>query len=81
MKPMSSRDKIRIAKWKPIKSASKKAKVDLWFPTAGIGYRPNCSWSTVLQCWSWIEERGYVTTMPNSKPSHWAKPLNLRGGQ
>ena len=75
-------DILRLAKWRSIRSAPKDRNIDIWFSQVGIGYRPNCRWSTSHKAFVWhgsIPNDGEwcICSMANIRPSHWTEPLHL----
>lgn len=74
-------DKMRLAKWRSIRSAPKDREIDLWYSEPGVGYRPDARWSKALT-WCWHgsvpgDGEWCICSMPNIKPSHWTEPLRL----
>ena len=78
-------EKIRLAKWRSIRSVPKDRDVDLWFSEPGIGYRPNSRWSPQMGRFTWHgsvpgDGEWCICSMPNVKPTHWAEPLRIELG-
>ena len=75
-------DRLRLAKWRSIRTAPKDREIDIWFSEPGVGYRPNSRWSKSKKMFVWhgsVPNDGEwcICSMPNIKPTHWTEPLRL----
>lgn len=67
--------KLRFAEWRPIDTAPRDGtKVDVWFASPGVGYRPNVFWDERMNLWCWEDNFGgepVFRAIPNIEPTHW----------